>query len=203
MMDIRLMRRGLLVGAVALLGIMAAGCSVNIGGGGGESSPTPTVTATVTSSPTSTPPPPPLTLGEQRVLDFVTEYFPQMKTVRDQIGRTVKDVIAGKWIDAAYRTKHFANAFDKIDGQWSRLPVAGGATDQLEQDFQFFINGLRRYGRNVAKVVWATGGGNVGDYANGKARANTYGLRVQHDLNDLREQFGSQPQPAPSSSTIY
>ena len=81
--------------------------------------------------------------------------------------------------------------------------AAGGATDQLEQDFQFFINGLRRYGRNVAKVVWATGGGNVGDYANGKARANTYGLRVQHDLNDLREQFGSQPQPAPSSSTIY
>ena len=196
---------GLVVAGVALglVALAATGC-------GG---PTIVVTKTVTASPTvsaqppATPTPSPsptfqLTLGEQRVYDFIRVNYPKLHAVEREVDDTVKDIVRGTSLDAAYKTVQYSKAFDRIFAKFARLPVGGGAVDAVEQDFTAYLGGLRRYGRNVAKVVWAQGG-NYGDYLNGKERAQRYGERVRTGLDDISRQLQGIDDPGGSSSTAY
>ena len=185
----------LILTAIAIAGLLVlAGC-------GGKTivvmSPAPQATVTMTATPTpdeaaqttyeaaqtST-----LSYDEQRSFDFIDAKFPLVREINSDLMYEL-DQDSTTTDEGIIAVTHAAERLIPIKRAWGRLDWGYGAVNDLEDDFNVYVNATTRYAR-----AWASGltGGNVNqaawDAVNSRERIERFGPRVEQGIDDLRQE---------------
>ena len=95
--------------------------------------------------------------GQHRAITFISSHVDVAVHVADTASAAATANGNGDWQRAIKLIRHSSNDYAKLHRQWLAVPVAGGAVERLERQFDALLNNIGVYGTCVAKSIAGDG----------------------------------------------
>ena len=95
--------------------------------------------------------------GQHRAITFISSHVDVAVHVADTASAAATANGNGNWLRATKLIRHSSNDYAKLHRQWLAVPVAGGAVERLERQFDALQSNIGVYGTCVAKSIAGDG----------------------------------------------